>query len=90
MDATANMLWHTECCGESVDCAGGMRKDGKLGDLERLADSIDVIYSRLVFALLIIIVNQKGRYTRPAEGCCCPVSVRLAITNTRPIRSDKP
>ena len=43
MDPAADVLGHAEGGCEAVDCAGGVREDGELVDLEGLADCVDVV-----------------------------------------------
>lgn len=48
MNTSANMLGHPEGRRESVDRTGRMRHDGKFGNLQGLADSVNVIWRTLV------------------------------------------
>jgi len=43
VDSAADVLRHAQGGGEGVDGAGGVGEDGEFGDLEGLADGVDVI-----------------------------------------------
>jgi hypothetical protein len=46
VNASTNVLWHAQCCCESIDCSGRMCKDRELVDFEMIADNNDVVYSQ--------------------------------------------